>query len=514
MAKSQKAVRMHQITKRFASVVANDRVSFEVNKASIHGIVGENGAGKSTIMKILSGLYQPDEGQIFINDQAVTFHDPKEATSFGIGMVYQHFMLVPTMTVLENMIIGFEPMGRSGSISTQQARDRILTLSKKVGFEIDPDALVADLSVGIQQRVEILKALFRGSEILILDEPTAVLTPQEVDELFQILRKLKENGTTIFLITHKLKEVLEVTDQVTVFQKGKSVGTVDTKETSQKELAQMMVGREVLLKVEHRRKDDTAPVVCEVRALFSDERPHETTVQDISFSIQSGEIFGIAGVEGNGQTPLIEMITGLRACAEGEIFLEGSRIGDEDFMASPRQLRDRGVSHIPEDRLKSAVVESFTIQDNLFFGFHHRKKYGRNWWINQDAIEKNADDLIAEYDIRPPDRKVLVGDLSGGNQQKCVVARELSPGPKFVVAAQPTRGVDIGAIEFIHEQLMKLKQQGSAVLLVSAELDELFSLCDRVGVLFGGRLVKTLKRDEFNEREVGLLMTGGEASLP
>ncbi len=494
---------MRGITKRFPRVVANDEVDFRVHKGEIHALVGENGAGKSTLMKILYGLYQKDRGQIFIRGKEMDIFSPSVAISQGIGMVHQHFMLIPPLTVAENVVLGMEP--RRGRIFNDRKRaiEEVSRLSERYGLKVDPEAKVQDLSVGLEQRVEIIKVLYRGAEILILDEPTAVLTPQEVEELFNIMRSLKEEGKTIIFITHKLKEVMEISDRVTVMRDGKVVGVVERKKTCQEELARMMVGREVLLKVE-KRPPQMRGVVLEVKDLEAVNDRGLPALRGVSFKIRAGEILGIAGVEGNGQTELVEVLTGLRRLIRGKVTL-----WDRDITnASSRKILESRIAHIPEDRHKRGLILDYSVEDNLILGSHYRPPMTKGPRLNFKKIKDFASKLIEEFDIRPADREILVNSLSGGNQQKAIVARELSRHPQLLIAAQPTRGVDIGAIEFIHKKILEERDKGKAVLLVSAELSEVMSLSDRILVMYEGRMVGEVDPEKTNESDLGLMMAG------
>ena len=500
------AVRMRGIIKRYPRVLANDNVDLDVLDGEIHAIVGENGAGKSTIMKVLYGLTPPDSGEIRLWDQELRNHRPADAIAAGVGMVHQHFMLVDTLTVAENVVLGREPVHHGGLVDTVAARERVLDLSSEYGLELDPDEPVENLSVGLEQRVEIVKVLYRGARILILDEPTGVLTPQEVRELFGILRALRDDGRTIIFITHKLEEVLELADRITVMRDGGVTGVVKASETSEKELARMMVGRDVLLRVD---KQEATPgeTVLDVSDLSATGRKGAHVFSDVSFEIRAGEVLGIAGVQGNGQTELVEAITGLRRVDSGRV----SVCGAETTNRSPRGIRDLGVAHVPEDRLERGLVLGFSIAENLVLGRHHRAPHSRHGLLSLPAIRAHADRLIAEHDLRPADPDADAGHLSGGNQQKLIVAREFDGGPVLLVASQPTRGVDIGAIEFVHGSLLRMRDRGAAILLVSAELTEIMTLSDRIAVMYGGRIVAEYQGGTVSEEELGIAMTGGSA---
>ncbi|MGW8187686.1 MAG: ABC transporter ATP-binding protein, partial [Desulfobacterales bacterium] len=466
------AVEMHHIIKQFPLVIANDDVTFSVQKGEIHALVGENGAGKSTLMNILYGLFHADSGTITVKGKNVHFLGPADAIAHGIGMVHQHFMLIPPLTVAENVVLGQEP-SRSGFVDTAKANKIVQALSDQYGLKVDPTAKVETLSVGIEQRIEIIKVLYRGAEIMILDEPTAVLTPQEVDELFEIMRALKAQGKTIIFITHKLREVMAVSDTVTVMRRGQVVGTVATKSTTRQEIATMMVGRQVLFRVE---RTPAAPgeIVLEVKGLSALNNKNLPALRDIAFSVREGEILGIAGVEGNGQTELAEVLTGLRKAQSGTVELNGQVITN----CSPRVIREHGTGHIPEDRQRRGLVLNFTVAQNMVLGIHYRPPFVRQLGldvINFGPIREKAQRLLQEFDIRPADQENLAGNLSGGNQQKVIVAREFDQNPKLLIAAQPTRGIDVGSIEFIHQRLLQARSKGKAVLLISADLEEILS---------------------------------------
>lgn len=494
---------MRGITKQFGDVLANDHISLAIPDQSIHAIIGENGAGKSTAMNILYGFYAADEGEILIDGQPRDINGPGDAIKLGLGMVHQHFMLVEPLTVTENIVLGAEPTNGL-SIDYRKARARVRELSAQYGLKIEPDARIADLSVGQQQRVEILKTLYRGARILILDEPTAVLTPQEVAEMFAILRGLREQGKTIVIITHKLAEVLALSDNITVMRDGHVVGNLPTSEATAEGLARLMVGREVLLRV---KKDEAKPrdPVLSVRGLTLRATEGNAILDGVSFEVRGGETLGIAGVEGNGQTELIEILAGLRRATEGEVLLEGSSIDDLD----PHQRKQRGIAHIPEDRHRRGLLLTFDLASNSILGVHRDRPISGPVLLNNDVIVERAQRLVREYDIRPPNITLPARALSGGNQQKLIVAREFDIKPRLVLVAQPTRGVDIGATEFIHRRLIELRDAGAAVLLVSAELDEVLSLSDRLVVIYEGRIVGEVDPKSVSEEQIGLMMTGG-----
>ena len=500
------AVDMRHITKKFPLVLANDDVNFIVQQGEIHALVGENGAGKSTLVNILYGLLRPDGGTIFINGQDVHLSDPGDAIRLGIGMVHQHFMLIPPFTVAENVVLGQEP-SIGGIVDLSRANEIVRDLSEQYGLKVDPTAKVETLSVGIEQRIEIIKVLYRGAEILILDEPTAVLTPQEVDELFGILRSLKAQGKTIVFITHKLQEVMAISDEVTVMRRGKVVGSVRVKDTSRQEIAAMMVGRQVLFRVQ-RSQVDPGETVLKVKDLNALNNKNLPALRDISFGVRASEVLGIAGVEGNGQSELVEVLTGLRRAQSGQVELNGQAITN----LTPRMIRERGTCHIPEDRHRRGLVLDFSVSQNMVLGIHYRAPYVRHTLldvINFAPIREKAQRLLQEFDIRPPDQDNPAGNLSGGNQQKVIVAREFDQNPKLLIAAQPTRGIDVGSIEFIHQRLLQARDDGKAVLLVSADLEEILSLSDRIAVMYEGQIVGILEPAEATEARIGMMMTGG-----
>ena len=501
------AIEMRGITKRYPRVVANDGVDLTVREGEIHAIVGENGAGKSTLMKILYGLVRPDGGEILIRGRAFTPRSPADAISVGVGMVHQHFMLVDTLTVAENVVLGAEPVTAGVLVDAARARERVERLSEEYGFHLDPAERVENLSVGLEQRVEIVKVLYRGAEILILDEPTGVLTPQEVRELFSILRSLREDGRTIVFITHKLDEVVELADRITVMRDGRVTGVVDASSTTKEELAHMMVGREVLLRVS-RGEREPGEVVLSVRGATAAGRKGAVPLHDVDLEIRAGEILGIAGVQGNGQTELVEVLAGLRPLKSGSVTLAGVDVAG----LGPRGVRDLGVSHIPEDRQERGLVLEFTVAGNLVLGRHHRSPYSLRGLLDLESMDDNARRLIEANDLRPDDPSARVRDMSGGNQQKLIVAREFDGNPVLLIAAQPTRGVDVGAIEFVHQSLLAMRDRGVAVLLVSAELSEIVTLSDRIAVMYGGQIVATFAAGETTEETLGLYMAGGAPS--
>ncbi|MCS6773412.1 MAG: ABC transporter ATP-binding protein [Anaerolineae bacterium] len=495
---------MRDILKVYPNGVrANDHVNFSVLPQEIHALVGENGAGKSTLMKILYGMERPTAGQIFVRGKPVTIHSPHEAIALGIGMVHQNFMLVPSFTIAENVVLGAEPVKR-GLLDFKAAVEATRQLSEQYGLAVDPEAVVEAVPVGIRQRVEILKALYRGADVLILDEPTAVLTPQETHELFAAIRNLVRNGKTVIFISHKLREVKAISDRVSVMRNARMVDTVNTREVSEDQIARMMVGREVFLHVDKPRLQ-RGEVVLQVRDLEYVTEAGVETLKGVSFNVYAGEILGIAGVEGNGQTELVEVITGLRRAAAGRVRLCGKDITN----ASPRQVRLAGVAHIPEDRLTNGAALEASIADNLIVDRYERPPFTRGGLLQPAAIAENAETLIDQFAIRAPDGSLLVGSLSGGNMQKVILARELSSRPKLLVAAQPTRGVDIGASEFIYEQLVQARNNGVAVLLVSADLNEVMSLADRILVMKDGEVTAIFPEvAALSEEEIGYYMLG------
>lgn len=502
MADTAYAVEMAGITKRFPGIVANDQISIKVKKGEIHALLGENGAGKSTLMNILFGLYQPDEGEIYIHGERVTIDGPNRAIRLGIGMVHQHFKLVDPFTVTENIILGEEPV-RGILIDAKKARERVTALSKQYGLNVDPDAKIEEISVGMQQRVEILKILYRGAEILIFDEPTAVLTPQEIEGLLEIMRNLVKEGKTILLITHKLKEIMAIADRVTIIRRGKVIDTMVTAEATPDLLAEMMVGRHVSFQVE-KKPYHPGEVVLDVRGVTEENRRGKPRLNGISFSVRAGEIYGIAGVDGNGQSQLIEVLTGLKRAKEGEISFRGQRMTNK----TAREVAELGVAHIPEDRQRRGLILDFTLSENMALKSYYKPSFRKGAFLSYDAMDEHAKGLVEAFDVRTAGIRSTARSLSGGNQQKAIIAREVDLDPVLMIAAQPTRGLDVGAIEYIHKRLVALREQGKAVLLISFELDEIMNLADRIGVIFNGQIVGEVTPAETNEQELGLMMAG------
>ncbi len=491
------------ITKRFPGVLANDHINLQLHEGEILALLGENGAGKSTLMNVLYGLYTPEEGEIFVRGQRAVIREPNDAIALGIGMVHQHFMLVPVFTVTENVMLGMESMKNGIFLDRQAAADRIRNISQKYGLDVEPDDMVGDLPVGLQQRVEIIKLLYRSADILILDEPTAVLTPQEVEGLFEVIRSLVAQGKSVIFISHKLKEIRALADNVAVLRGGKLVGEADPKQCSERDLASLMVGRDVILEVP-KGPPNPADVVLAVEDLRVMGDRGKIAVDGISFEVRAGEIVGVAGVQGNGQTELVEVLTGLREALGGSVRL----LGREVLNAAPRIITELGSAHIPEDRRRDGLVLSYSIADNLILNTYYRPPVARGIVMQEAVINQRAAELVAEYDVRTPSIATLAGDLSGGNQQKVIVARELSRDVALVIASQPTRGLDVGSIEYIHSQLVRKRDEGAAVFVVSSELDEVLSLADRILVIFDGQIMDVVPAETAVKEEIGLLMAG------
>ncbi|MCC3304521.1 ABC transporter ATP-binding protein [Sneathiella sp. HT1-7] len=505
MSEQSPALELRRINKSFGPVHANKNISLSVDRGSIHGIVGENGAGKSTLMSIVYGFYQADSGDIYVNGQICPIENPQSSIEAGIGMVHQHFMLVDTFTVLENIILGVENGYRlAGGLAS--ARKELVRLEQEYALEVNVDAIVGDLPVGLRQRVEILKALYRGAEILILDEPTGVLTPQEADHLFRILDTLRDQGKTVILITHKLREIMAITDSVSVMRRGEMVAHVKTSETSQPALAELMVGRSVLLQVEKKLANPKDTLVS-IRNLNYEDTDGVPRLKDINLDLKAGEILGIAGVSGNGQSELLEVLGGILTPKSGSIRFEGQELVDSKAFTA-RNLRKIGFGHVPEDRQRSGLVLSFSANECTILGYHDEPEYNRGLCLDRKAMVETCRNYIKKYDVRPPDPYLKVSGFSGGNQQKLVLAREMEQNPDVLLVGQPTRGVDIGAIEFIHKQLIMMRDAGKAILVVSVEIDEVMSLADRIAVMFDGGIVGELSAAEATETKLGLMMAG------
>ncbi len=498
------ALEIRNITKRFPGVLANDSVNLKLVKGEIHALLGENGAGKSTLMNVLYGLYQPDEGEIYVDGERVEIHDPNDAIAHGIGMVHQHFMLVPVFSVAENIMLGSEET-KGMSLDIGMAREKIRSLSYEYGLQVDPDAIVEDLPVGLQQRVEIVKALYRDARILVLDEPTAVLTPQEAQDLFKVMHQLTSRGVSIIFITHKLKEVLAVANAVTVMRRGRVVDSVNPQGMNERSLAAMMVGRDVLLRVEKEKAKPGGKVLSVKNLTILDERG-VPVIRNFSLDVNAGEILGIAGVQGNGQTELAEVLTGLRRATSGTITLDGQNVPLEN----PRYLFEHGMAHVPEDRHKHGLVLAYDLVDNIALNTYYKPPFAKGFQRDLDSALDRTVELIEQYDVRTPGPNVNASTLSGGNQQKVIIARELSRPIKLLIVNQPTRGLDVGSIEFIHRRIVEERDKGVAVLLISAELDEILGLADRIAVMFHGQIVATMPAEEATREKLGLLMAGSD----
>lgn len=495
-------IEMRNITKSFGTFKANDQINLQVKKGEIHALLGENGAGKSTLMNVLSGLLEPTSGEILMSGEVINITSPTKANQLGIGMVHQHFMLVDAFTVTENIVLGNEP-SQFGMLNRKEARAEILRVSEQYGLQVDPDAYVRDISVGMQQRVEILKTLYRGAEVLIFDEPTAVLTPQEIDELINIMHGLVKEGKSIILITHKLDEIKAVADRCTVIRRGKGIGTVDVADVSSQQLADMMVGREVSFKTD-KKVANPQEVVLSVENIVVKENRGIEAVKNLSLEVRAGEILGIAGIDGNGQSELIQALTGLRKVESGHIYLGG----DEITNLRPRKITEAGVGHVPEDRHKYGLILEMTLAENIALQTYYQEPMSQMGVLNYGEINDHARDLIKEFDVRTVSEVVPAKALSGGNQQKVIIAREISRDPELLIVANPTRGLDVGAIEFIHKRIIEQRDNFKAVLLVSFELEEILNVSDRIAVLHDGEIVGIVNANETSEQELGLLMAG------
>jgi ABC-type uncharacterized transport system ATPase subunit len=497
------------VTKYFPGVLANDHIDLTLNQGEILALLGENGAGKTTLMNILYGLYTPDEGEVFIRGEKVSIHSPQDAIRLGIGMIHQHFMLVPVFSITENVMLGVESTKAGFILDRPFAAKRIREISEQFGIKVDPAALIENLAVGVQQRVEIIKVLYREADILILDEPTAVLTPQEVEELFKVIRSLVAQGKSLIFITHKLNEVMSIADRITVLRGGKVVGSTTPGEVNQEILAEMMVGREVTLNLE-RQEAHPGDVILDVADLKVMDDRGLLAVNDVSFQVRQGEILGIAGVQGNGQTQLVEALTGLRQVRGGNIHI----LNQVANGASPRKIREMGSAHVPEDRQRDGLVLSFSVADNLVMNTYYEPPFAKGMNLKQAEIDRVARERVEQFDVRTPSILVPVSNLSGGNQQKVIVAREFSRPIKLLIASQPTRGLDVGSIEYIHGQILKKRDEGCAVLLVSPELEEILALSDRIAVMYEGEIVAVLPATEATRERLGLLMAGVKENVP
>ena len=498
-------IEMKNIVKKFGDFTANDGINLTVHKGEVHAILGENGAGKSTLMNVLYGLYQPTSGQIFVKGQEVHFSGPKNAIEAGIGMVHQHFMLIQPFTVTDNIILGVEPT-KGLVVDKKLARQKVVELSERYGMAVDPDAKIQDISVGMQQRVEILKVLYRGADVLILDEPTASLTPQEIDELMSIIENLTADGKSIILITHKLKEIKACSDSCTIIRQGKYIRTVKVAECSENDLAAMMVGRAVNFSV-HKQEQEPGEVVLEVKDLRAKDYRGVEILQGLNLKVRSGEIVGLAGVDGNGQTELVEILTGLKKAESGSVTMLGTDI----FNRTPKEVFQKGVSSIPADRQKHGLVLDFSVEDNLILQHFEEQPFSSRGILNRGPIRSQATELIEKFDVRPRQSELRpAGTLSGGNQQKVIIAREVTNDKELLIAVNPTRGLDVGAIEFVHKYIVEQRNKGRAVLLVSFELDEIMDLSDRIDVIFDGQITGEVPGKEANEKELGFMMAGGK----
>ncbi|MGL6107284.1 ABC transporter ATP-binding protein [Romboutsia sp.] len=511
---SQKVVEMKSITKMFGSFIANDNIDLTVHKGEVHALLGENGAGKSTLMNILYGLYHPTSGEIYINEKLVKIDNPNIAIANGIGMVHQHFMLVQPFTVAQNIILGTEPTKGLGAVDINKAIKDVKDLSDRYGLYVDPNAKIEDITVGMQQRVEILKALYRGAEILILDEPTAVLTPQEIQELMQIIRNLTKEGKSVIIITHKLKEIKAAADHCTIIRRGKYIDTVKVSEVNEDDLAAMMVGREVNFKVD---KVEAKPkeIVLEIKDLLVKDNRKISVVDNLSLEVRAGEILGIAGIDGNGQSELVEALTGLRKAESGSVKINGKELINK----APKDIFKNGVKNIPEDRHKRGLILDFNVAENIVLQNYKDSKFSKNGILNKEAINKYAEGIVERFDVRPTDYTTKARSLSGGNQQKVIIGREVdnievsrnaTGEPQLLIATQPTRGLDVGAIEFVHQALVKQRDEGNAVLLVSLELDEVMNVSDRIAVIYEGKIVGIIDAKDAEENTLGFMMAGGK----
>ncbi|WP_425448580.1 ABC transporter ATP-binding protein [Dethiothermospora halolimnae] len=495
---------MKNVTKKFGDFTANDNINLTVHKGEVHALLGENGAGKTTLMNVLYGLYKPTNGEVYINGKKVNLFDPNVAIKRGIGMVHQHFMLVEPFTVAENIILGMETTSGLGKLDMKKAIKEVEELSKRYGLHVDPNEKIENITVGMQQRVEILKTLYRGADILILDEPTAVLTPQEIEDLIKIIRNLTKEGKSIIIITHKLKEIKQVADYCTIIRRGKHIDTVDVSETDEDELASKMVGREVSFKVE--KEDRTAgKVVLEIDNLVVEDNRGIEAVEGLSLQVRAGEIVGLAGVDGNGQSELIEGLTGLRKVKSGNVKINGEDITNK----SPKEIIDSNISTIPEDRQKRGLVLDYTVSENMVLENYYKAPFAKRGILNHEKINEFARDLIKKFDIRPENEKIQAKSLSGGNQQKVIIAREVTNDPDLLIAAQPTRGLDVGAIEYVHKSLVDQRNKNKGVLLVSLELDEVINVSDRIAVIYEGKIVGIVDAKDADENKLGLMMAGG-----
>ncbi len=501
---NHKVVEMKNITKKFGDFTANENINLTVHKGEVHALLGENGAGKTTLMNILYGLYHQTSGEIYINGEKKDISDPNVAIKNGIGMVHQHFMLVEPFTVAENIILGMETVKGLGRLDMKTAVKKVEDISKKYGLHVDPNLKVRDITVGMQQRVEILKALYRGAEILILDEPTAVLTPQEIEDLIKIIRNLTKEGKSIIIITHKLKEIKKAADFCTIIRRGKHIDTVNVNETTQNELASKMVGRDVNFKVDKKQKQK-GEVVLKIQDIVVEDNRQIKAVDGLSLEVHSGEILGLAGIDGNGQSELIEGLTGLREVKSGKIIMNDKDITNN----TPNEIIENKVSTIPEDRQKRGLVLDYTIAENMVLEKYNKEPFSYRGILNHNSIIKYAKDLIEKFDVRPKNEKLKAESLSGGNQQKVIIAREVTNDPDLLIAAQPTRGLDVGAIEYVHKSLVEQRDKNKAVLLVSLELDEILNVSDRIAVIYEGKIVGIVDAKDADENTIGLMMAGG-----